>query len=102
MNNEILKKIKRMKKELEPEGFIIIGYFGSYARGEETSGSDIDLLFEVKDSFISRHKGLQYFNRYSEIKEKIEHELSLSVDLADQDALGKTGKKYILPEVVHV
>ncbi len=102
MNKQILNKIKKIKKELEPEGFFIIGYFGSYARGDEKKDSDLDLLFTVDNEFLSRYGGLRYFDKYDSIKKKIEEELSMHVDLADRDALGKTGKKYILPEVVNV
>jgi predicted nucleotidyltransferase len=41
-----------MKRKYEPEGFVIIGIFGSYSRGEQTQKSDIDILFEMNSDFI--------------------------------------------------
>ena len=43
MKQEILDKIKVLKNKYEPEGFLIIGIFGSVARGEASKKSDIDL-----------------------------------------------------------
>lgn len=102
MNDEILNLIRKKKKELEPEGFILIGYFGSYARKEEKPGSDLDILFRITDQFINKHKGLMFFGKYDSIRSDLEQTLNMRVELADIDALGETGKKYILPEVVNV
>lgn len=102
MNRELLEKIRKKKIELEPEGFILIGYFGSYARREETSSSDLDILFRVTDKFLNENSGLSFFGRYESIKKELESTLEIKVELADMDALGKTGRKYILPEVINV
>lgn len=102
MNDTILEVIRSKKKELEPEGFILIGYFGSYARMEENPESDLDLLFRITDDFIEKHRGLRFFGRYDSIRNDLEQSLKMKVELADVDALGETGRKYILPEVVHV
>jgi predicted nucleotidyltransferase len=50
----ILFKIKRHKQELSRFGVNHIGLFGSYARDEQTSTSDIDILVDIlpeKESF---------------------------------------------------
>ena len=46
--NEIKKKITPTLKE---RGVIKAGIFGSYARGEQTKSSDIDILIETKKGF---------------------------------------------------
>ncbi len=102
MNNEILKIIKNYKKELDKDGFIILGIFGSYARGEETPESDIDILYETIPEFNSKYKGLAYFGKIYEIKEYLEKILNKKIDIADKNALTKIGQKYILPEVIYV
>jgi uncharacterized protein len=71
MNDELLNKIRGVKKEYEKEGFIILGVFGSYARGEETPESDIDILYETKEEFTSGYKGFAYFGKIDEIKENL-------------------------------
>lgn len=102
MNEEFLKVIKDKKKELEPEGFILIGYFGSFARKEQNSDSDLDILFRVTDEFLDKYSGLNFFGKYDLIKNDLERVLNIKIELADIDALGRTGRKYILPEVVNV
>ncbi len=42
----ILKTIRSKKKELKKFGIQRIGLFGSYARGEQTEDSDIDILVD--------------------------------------------------------
>ena len=102
MRQEIYEKISGIKKRLEPEGFIIIGVFGSVARGDETVTSDVDVLYELHEPFISRYRGWAVFGRIEAIKKEIEIDLGMEVDLANKDALDEVGKRFILPEVVHV
>ena len=52
---EYVEKIKRKLEELKPsleEKFKVrsIGIFGSYIRGEEKKGSDLDVLVEFEES----------------------------------------------------
>ncbi len=42
----ILKTIRSKKRELKKFGIQRIGLFGSYARGEQTEDSDIDILVD--------------------------------------------------------
>lgn len=102
MNEILLNKIRNIKKELEQEGFIILGIFGSYARGEETIGSDIDILYDLEKKFKEKYKGLAHFGKIFDIKKYIEETLGLEVDIANKNALKDSGKKYILPEVIYV
>jgi predicted nucleotidyltransferase len=102
MNKEIYNKIKELKNKYEAEGFIILGIFGSYARGEETTASDIDILYELTDIFYSRYSGWNVFPEIDKINHDIEKNLGIKTDLADRNALNRVGKKYILPEVKYV
>ena len=47
MQKSTIKLLQDAKKHYANEGFNIIGFFGSYAREEATSQSDIDILYEV-------------------------------------------------------
>lgn len=52
----VLEKIKSVKAELALYGIKDIGLFGSYARGEQTGDSDIDILIDFephKENFDS-------------------------------------------------
>jgi len=97
-----LEEIKKLKQEFKKEGFIIEGVFGSYARGEATKQSDIDILYSLEEKFY-KEKGFEAIIRLNEIKEYLAKKLKTpSVDLAPKNALSKTAKKYILKEIIYV
>jgi len=102
MNNEIIKKIQLLKQKYSSEGFIVLGIFGSYARGEETEQSDIDILYELTESFYKKYPGWNVFPVIDKIGNEIKNELKRKIDLANKNALNEIGKKYILPEVFYV
>jgi len=102
MNQEIISKIKKIKIKYETEGFIILGVFGSFARGEETKESDIDILYEMNNDFYNKYPGWEVYPIIEEIEKYIEKELKFKVDLANKNALNEIGKKYILPELIYV
>ena len=81
---------------------MILGVFGSYARGAENEKSDIDILFEMKDSFYNKFKGWDIYPVLEKIEKDIEHELNHKIDMTNKNALNQIGKKYILSEVVYV
>lgn len=59
----ILNVLKENKSILEEQGVINIGLFGSYAKGEATENSDIDIVVEMKDigKMYFRMGKIQYF-----------------------------------------
>lgn len=67
---EFLHKNKLFLKE--HFGIRTIALFGSYARGEETSSSDIDLVIDAES--VS-------FKNYCQLKEYLENNFQKSVDL---------------------
>ena len=102
MNKTISEKLKLLKSSYKREGFLILGVFGSCARGEETPDSDIDILYETTDKFKREYNGLRYFGRIHDIKEELKKDLNREIDIADKSCLNKIGRKYILPGVVYV
>ena len=77
-------------KTLEPFQPMKIGIFGSTARGEQDSDSDIDILFE----FSVDYNLLDLGGVYEELKNKLQKE----VDLVDYSSLPKNLKQKILAE----
>lgn len=102
MNKEIFYKIKQLKNKYESEGFIILGVFGSYARGEETVESDLDILYELTEKFYNNYPGWSVFPEIEKINNDLQRILGVKIDLADRSALRRVGEKYILPEVQYV
>ncbi len=73
---EIFKKIARL---LKSQGAKKIAVFGSYVRGEEKPGSDIDIIVE-----FSERKSLLEFVR---IERELSEVLGIKVDLLTEKAI---------------
>lgn len=56
---------------LNCDGINILGVFGSYARGDYTHNSDIDILYEIQDikAFMQKYKGFTAFSKLADTKE---------------------------------
>lgn len=91
--NEILTFLKEQKPYLKKEfGVTKIALFGSYARGEETSKSDIDILIEVKvHNFRNRIRLCNY----------LESNFNKKVDLLYFDAVRKFIMRNIQEDIVY-
>ena len=91
---KILRKLSENRNLLKAYGIRDIRLFGSAARGEERTGSDVDLLVEFE---TSAHIGMFEFSR---LRRELSHLLGCEVDLATPDALHKAMKKDILKEAI--
>ncbi len=102
--NDVYEKLKLIKPVLYSDGINILGVFGSYARGDYTSNSDIDILYEIQDikTFVEKYKGFTAFSKLADIKEFLKKELQKEVDFVDKDTLNEIGKEFILKEVKYV
>jgi predicted nucleotidyltransferase len=90
--NEILKRLRSVKPELQREFPIQrLALFGSYARNEQTEDSDVDILVEV-DATI----GLGFVT----LAERLEQELGRPVDLVSRRAVKPSLWKRIEPELI--
>lgn len=91
-----IKKTLKQNKRLLIRDFKIktLGIFGSYARGDQKSGSDVDILVE-----FSRTPGL--FD-YIKIEDSLSALLKKRVDLVMKGALKPAIGKHILREVIYV
>lgn len=70
----------------------IKGIFGSYARGDQTSRSDIDVLVEF-------HQGADLFD-FVGLSQFLEQRLNCKVDVVPLSSLRKEIKDYVLREAV--
>ncbi|MFD2705392.1 nucleotidyltransferase family protein [Salibacterium lacus] len=87
------QRLKRIKPVLQEKYHVSkIGYFGSFAREEQTEESDIDILVE-----FSKPIGLEFVS----LKEYLEQELDRNVDLVTVKALKPQLKESILREVIY-
>jgi len=91
---DIENKLKALKPILSTKFFVDkIGYFGSFARNEQTESSDIDII-------VSFEKPLGW--AFFDLQELLEAELDRKVDLVSIKALKEQLKDIILKEVRYV
>jgi predicted nucleotidyltransferase len=73
-----------------------IGLFGSYARDNATSSSDIDIVFEVDQN--SKFSMFQYLK----LNKRLEDAFELKVDLVRESNIKDSLKPYIQKDVIYV
>ena len=93
--DEIIQTLKRHKEELYKKyGVKEIGLFGSFARGEETDKSDIDILVEFE-----KPVGLL---TVSSLENYLSDLLGIKADVVRKRNIRKELKENILNEVVNL
>jgi len=94
----MMKKITKIKEKILPilkkNDVIKASIFGSFARGEDKKGSDIDMLVEFNEP-----KGM--FHRIG-LKYELEKILGKKVDLLTYNAINPLLKEYIYKDEVKI
>ena len=89
----MVQKIAGMRRELSERFSVIrIGVFGSFARGEARSDSDVDILVELAEPT---------FDHFMDLKFRLEESLQRPVDLVMADAIKPRLKPIIEREVLY-
>jgi len=101
-NIHILNILKESKSEMVKEGFLILGIFGSYARGDDTPSSDVDILYDTDTDFFKRHGGFGSFVKLDEIKESLAKRLQAPVDIVYKKGLPQNSIAEIEKEMLYV
>jgi hypothetical protein len=95
MNQEIISKLQIEKKNLYDKYKVTrLGVFGSFARGEETSDNDVDILVE-----FSEIPGMIEFMKTEEYLETV---LNRKIDLVRENAIRPELKSVIMSEVIMI
>jgi hypothetical protein len=91
---EILSLLSQNKSNLEDRFKVRrMALFGSYARGDQHSGSDVDILVDIDPSV-----GLEFVI----LAEQIEQLLGLPVELVSRRAIKPNKLKYIEQDLIYV
>jgi len=94
---EIRKKLEELKPSLKEKfGVKSLGVFGSYIRGEEKKGSDLDILVEFEET-----ASLSLLD-FIGLENYLSEELGVKVDLVEKSTLKPRIGKHILEEVVNI
>ena len=73
-----------------------LGIFGSYARGEQTLESDLDLLVEFEDNTPDLSEKKEY------LRNEIQAIFDINVDICREKYIKPVFRKYILSDAVYV
>jgi predicted nucleotidyltransferase len=93
---DILSKLEMLKSILKDRYQVkTIGFFGSYARGEQQKKSDVDILVE-----FSNPNNIDLFD-FIELEEFLSKQLGIKVDLVTKSALKPLIKDQILKETIY-
>ncbi len=84
MKRQIVERIKKILKDYNITKAVL---FGSFARGEEKKGSDIDIIIQPPKQFT-------LFDMV-EVKERLERALNKKVDIITFNSINKFIKPYI-------
>ena len=89
---EILKSFKNdIKRNYKAE---VVGIFGSFARGEQKSDSDVDILVEFyKDATLFDYMRLSMF---------LQEKLGIDVDIVPQDTIREELRERIVKEAIFI
>lgn len=94
----MINKIKELQKKiipiLEKNGVKRASVFGSFARGEETPESDVDILIELREP-----RGLFFL---AGLKFELEDALGRKVDLLTYGGINPRLKKYIYQDEIKI
>ncbi len=102
MDERLRTLVAAAKRDYDSEGFMLLGVFGSQARGDSGADSDLDLLYRLEDRFLDRYPGWAAYKRIDAIRDDLAQRLGMSIDVADLESLDAIGRKSILPEIVYV
>jgi uncharacterized protein len=93
---DILRNLRKNRAFLRDRfGVTRIGVFGSFARGEQDSSSDVDVVVEIEQAKKNIHCFLQ-------LKRFLEKETARKIDLGFENALKPIVKERIKKQIIYV
>ncbi|MCK4661520.1 MAG: nucleotidyltransferase domain-containing protein [Bacteroidales bacterium] len=94
---DILNFLRANKEYFKTKFNVIkIGIFGSYARGEQTDNSDIDIIIEFEDNTDN------LFDKKFELREFLVLKFNKKIDICREKAIKPIFKPLILKDTIYV
>lgn len=93
--NDVLEVINANKDDINKLGIAKVGLFGSFSRGDQNQGSDIDLLIEFE-------KNKKNFKNYMGFVRLAENLFGRDVEVVTSESLSSYLAPYIKKEVKYV
>lgn len=91
--SDILKLLQINRERIRRFGVKELGVFGSFAREEQTAGSDVDILVDLENKTFDAYMSLLFF---------LEELFGLKVDLVMKGTIKPRIREKILSETVYV
>lgn len=82
----IISFLNDIKLDLENDGILKIGLFGSFSRDEATVYSDIDIAIKKEKNYLSHRTAYDYFDEVSKIKNLVKKKFHRNIDVFDIDS----------------
>ncbi len=77
--DEIIAALRAHESELKSAGVLSLALVGSFARGDATESSDVDLVVRLTDD--PEQRGFRYFGRLEKLTRRLEVILQKPVDV---------------------
>ncbi len=94
--NSITKYLKQRKEEFVKNYSIQkIALFGSFANGQNTSNSDIDIMYETTTKDLT-------FTQFHQIEEELKKQFNRNIDLVNIKYMNPLIKRKALKDMIYV
>ena len=93
--NDIIHTLKSREPDLRAHGVMHAALFGSVARNEQNTGSDIDILVDLDPTVV-----VTMFD-YADVKEYVAGLFAGSVDVIDREALKPRLRPQALADAIY-
>lgn len=97
----IMNYLQELQQELQTQGILQVALFGSYAKGEQSVYSDIDIAIKKDREYFSSVSPYYYFEVVNSIKDKIRKKFHKNIDVFDLDSTSSF-KQSIESELLYV
>jgi len=98
----VISVLKDIKDKYKNDGFNVLALFGSYSTNSQKESSDIDILYDVNDTFLEKFKGFSSASKVLEIQDELSNIFHKKVDLTSPSGLSESVKKDIQRKAIYV
>ncbi|SQC36409.1 putative nucleotidyltransferase [Helicobacter fennelliae] len=98
----ILEYLSSIKEELNQDGIVEIGLFGSYAKDKADLASDIDIVICSSESFLKKFRGFEGAIYLDDLRQRIMKHFKIQVDICDTFSMNEERKKNLLESAIYV
>jgi len=99
---EIIDYLHHYNTEHKNDGFLFVSLFGSYARDEYDTFSDIDLTYNIDHEKFFKDNAFAKLSKIDEIKQTLQNKFHKKIDLIPENTKNKLIQKSLQKEQVFI